>query len=108
MQRNDRVSRSFEQQDQHGGLKNPWGNHSPVLVLVLLVNATHEGGSRRQDLVDKDEDGLLRGQLDPLTDHVDELAYGEICRYKVLLLIDSRNVALLDFLADDLERTEIR
>lgn len=33
----------------------------PVLVLVLLVNAAHEGGSGRQNLVDEDEDGLLGG-----------------------------------------------
>ena len=74
----------------------------PVLVLVLLVNATHEGGSGRQNLVDEDKDGLLRRQLDALADHVDELAYGEIGGDEVLLLVDGGNVALLDFLADDL------
>ena len=49
-----------------------------VLVLVLLVNGTHEGGSGRENLVDKDEDGLFRGELDPLSDNVDKLTDGEI------------------------------
>ena len=74
----------------------------PVLVLVLLVDAAHERSSGRQDLVDEDEDGLLGGQLDPLADHVDELAYGEICGNEVLLLIDGSDVALFHLLADDL------
>ena len=31
----------------------------PILILMLLVNRTHEGSSGWQDLIDKDEDGLL-------------------------------------------------
>jgi len=31
----------------------------PILILVLLVNRTHERGSRWQDLIDEDEDGLF-------------------------------------------------
>ena len=73
-----------------------------VLVLVLLVYGGHESGGGRQDLVDEDENGLLGRELDSLADHVDELAYGEICGDKVLLLVDGRNVRLLDLLADDL------
>lgn len=42
--------------------------------LMLLVNTTHQGGRRRQDVVDKDEDGLFRGELDAFTDDIDELA----------------------------------
>jgi hypothetical protein len=63
-----------------------------VLVLVLLVYRAHESGGRWQDLIDEDEDGLLGRQLNALADHVDELADGEICRYQVLLLVDSRDV----------------
>lgn len=77
------------------------GGDAPVLVLVLLVDAAHEGGSRRQDLIDEDEDGLLRRELDALADYVDELAHGKIGRHEVLLLINSRDVRLLDLLADD-------
>ena len=46
---------------------------------MFLVNTTHQGSGRRQDFIDEDEDCLLRRQLDPLADYVDELAYGEIC-----------------------------
>ena len=77
--------------------------NSPILILVLLVDAAHQGGGWRQDLIDEDEDGLLRGELDPLPDDVDELPDGEICWYEVLLLVDSRDIALLDLFADDLE-----
>ena len=47
---------------------------------VLLVDGAHECGSRRQDLVDKDEDGFLRGELNALADDVDKLADGEVGR----------------------------
>jgi hypothetical protein len=73
-----------------------------ILVLVLLVYRAHQGGRRRQDLIDEDEDGLLGRQLDALADYVDELTDGEVCRYEVLLLVDGRDVRLLDLLADNL------
>jgi hypothetical protein len=69
---------------------------------VLLVDAAHEGGGGRQDLVDEDEDGLLRGEFDAFADDVDKLADGEVCWYQVLLLVDRGDVALLDLLANDL------
>ena len=74
----------------------------PILVLVLFINATHESRCRRKDLIDKDEDGLLGRELDPLANDVDKLADGQVRRHKILLLIDGRDVALLDLLADDL------
>ncbi len=74
-----------------------------VLVFVFVVDTAHEGGGRRQDLVDKDEDGLLWAKLDSLANNVDELANGQIGRDEVLLLVDCRDVRFLDFLADDLD-----
>ena len=74
----------------------------PILILVLLVDAAHQRGGRRQDLVDEDEDGLLRAELDALADDVDELAHGEVGGDEVLLLVDGCDVGLLDLLADDL------
>ena len=44
-----------------------------IAYLVLLVDAAHERGGGRQDLVDEDEDGLFRRELDALADDVDEL-----------------------------------
>lgn len=41
---------------------------------MLLVDHAHERRSGRQDLVDKDEDGLLGSELYPLADDVDKLA----------------------------------
>ena len=63
-----------------------------ILILVLFVDAAHERSSWREDLVDKDEDGLLRGQLDALADDVDKLSYGEVCRHEILLLVDGSDV----------------
>ena len=70
---------------------------------MLLVDGAHQGRGRRQDLVHEDEDGLFRRQLDALSDNVDELADGQVGRDQVLLLVDGRNIRLLDLLADDLE-----
>jgi hypothetical protein len=68
---------------------------------MLLIDAAHERGRWRQNLIDEDKDGLLRAQLDALADHVDELADGEVGRHQVLLLVDGRNVRLLDLLTND-------
>ena len=73
-----------------------------VLILVLLVYRAHQSGSRRQDFIDEDEDGLLGGKLDPLPNDIDKLTDRQVCRHQVLLLIDGRNVRLLDLLAYDL------
>jgi hypothetical protein len=73
-----------------------------VLVLVLLVDARHQGGGRRQDLVDEDEDGLFGAELDALADDVDELAHGQVGGDEVLLLVDGGDVRLFDLFADDL------
>ena len=69
---------------------------------MLLVYRGHERRSRRQDLVDEDEDGLLRRQLNALANDVHELTDGEVGRNEILLLVDGGDVGLLDFLADDL------
>ena len=71
-----------------------------VLILVLLVYRAHKSGCGRQDLVDEDEDGLVRGQLDALPDDVAKLADSEVRGHQVLLLVDGRDVRLLDLLAD--------
>ena len=68
---------------------------------MLLVDAAHEGGRGREDLVDKDEDGLFGRELDALANNIDELADGEVRGDEVFLLVDGGNVALLDLFADD-------
>lgn len=69
---------------------------------MFFVDAAHQSRSGRQNLIDEDENGLLRGELDTLADDVDELADGEICGHKVLLLVDSSDIRLLDLLTDHL------
>ena len=73
-----------------------------ILVLVFFVNAAHERGGGWQDLIDVDEDGLLGRELDALADHVDEPTDGEIGRDEVLLLVDGRDIRLLNLLANHL------
>lgn len=69
---------------------------------MFFVNAAHERGGGGKDLVDENEDSFLWGELDPLANDIDELTDSEIGRYKVLLLIDRRDVALLNLLANNL------
>lgn len=69
---------------------------------MLFIDAAHERSGRGENLVDEDEDGLLRRELYALADHINELAHGEIGRDQVLLLVDSSNIRLLNLLADDL------
>ena len=59
---------------------------------MLIINATHEGCGWRKDFINEDEDGLLRRQLDPLSDDIDELTDSQICGDEVLLLIDGSDI----------------
>ena len=54
-----------------------------------------------QDVVDKDEDGLLGAELDPFPDDVHELPSGQVSRHQVLLLVNIRNIAPAGLLHDD-------
>jgi hypothetical protein len=68
---------------------------------VLFVDAAHQCSSGWQDLIDEDEDSLLWRELYTLANDVNELADSEISRNEILLLVDCRNVGLLDLFADD-------
>lgn len=46
---------------------------------MLVVDAAHERSSRWQYLVHEDEDSLLRAELDPLSDDIDELTDCQVC-----------------------------
>lgn len=59
---------------------------------MLFVDRTHECSRRWQHLIDEDEDGFLRRKLDALADDIDELAYGEVGWYQVLLLVDGCDI----------------
>lgn len=83
-------------------MKNVRDVKEAVFVFVLFVYRAHKSGCGGQNLVDEDEDGLLRRQLNALADNVDELADGEVGRDQVLLLVDGCDVRLLDLLADNL------
>jgi len=67
---------------------------------MLLVDCTHQGCRRRKNLVNEDEYGLFRRELDPLPNHVDELPNGEIGGYQILLLVDRRYICSVGLLAD--------
>jgi len=73
----------------------------PILVLVLLVDAAHQRGCWGKDLIDEDEDGLLRGQLNTLADNINELPDRQVRWHQILLFIDGGDVALLYLFADD-------
>lgn len=81
---------------------------SLLIEAVGLVDVLHRLGRGRECVVDEDEDGLLRRELDALPDDVDELAYGQILWDEVLLLVEVRNIATLGALADDLDSEHVR
>jgi hypothetical protein len=68
---------------------------------VLLVNAAHQRRSRRQDLVNENEDSLLWRELYAFTDNIDELANGEVGGDKIFLLVDCCDIRFFNLLADD-------
>lgn len=74
---------------------------------MFLVDAAHQRSGWRQNLVYEDEDGLLGRKLDALADDIHELADGKVGRDEILLLVDGRDVALLNLLTDDLKRDGI-
>lgn len=90
-----------------GGGGNKRDVEEAIFVLVLFIDAAHEGSGRGEDLIDEDEDCLLGAKLDTLANNIDELADGEICGDEVLLLIDGSNVRLLYLLADDLSKQSV-
>lgn len=59
---------------------------------MLFVNAAHQRCSRRQDLINENEDGLLWGELYALADYIDELAHGEVGGDQILLLVDGCDI----------------
>ena len=69
---------------------------------MLLVDGAHQSRGGRQNLVHEDEYGLLGRKLNALSDNVDELAHCQVGGNQVLLLVDGRNVRLLDLLTYDL------
>jgi len=72
---------------------------------VLLIDGTHQGCGRWQNLIDEDEDSLLWGKLDPLADDIDELSDRKVCWDQVLLFIDGCDIRLLYLLTDNLDTT---
>lgn len=69
---------------------------------MLLIDRAHECSCGWQDLVDEDEDGFLRRELDALTDDIDELTHSEVGGDEVFLLVNSSNIRFLNLLADHL------
>jgi len=67
---------------------------------MLLINGAHKSSRRGKNLIDEDENGLFWGELDALSDHVDELPNSQIRRHQILFLIDGCDVAFFDLLAD--------
>lgn len=72
---------------------------------MLFVDGAHEGCSRWEDLIHKDEDSFLGRELDALADDIDELTNSEVGGDKVFLLVNGSNVRFLNLLADHLDKT---
>ena len=69
---------------------------------MLFIDTAHQSSGRGENLIDENKDGLFGGELDPLPDDVDELAHRQVRRNEILLLIDGRDIRLLDLLTYNL------
>jgi len=58
-----------------------------VLFVVLLVEGAHGGGGGWDDVVDKEEEGVLWPERDPFPDEEIELTDGQVGGNEVLLLV---------------------
>ena len=70
---------------------------------MLLIDTAHKRSSRRQNLINEDEDGLLGRELDALADDIDKLTDSQVGRHQVFLLVDGCDVGFLDLFADHLD-----
>lgn len=63
-----------------------------VLILEVRVDLAHSGGRLRDGLVDEQENGLLRGELDAFADDPHELRYRDVVGHEELALVDLRDL----------------
>lgn len=71
--------------------------------MVLVVQRAHCGGGGRDDVVHKEEQGILGTQMDALADEEIELAYGQVGGHQVLLLVQVPDARLRGLLHNHLE-----
>lgn len=67
---------------------------------MFFVDTAHQRGRWRQYLVNEDKNGFLWRELDSFADDIDKLSNRQICRNQILLLVDGRDIGLLDLFAD--------
>ena len=68
---------------------------------MVVVDGGHERSGRGKDVVYEDENSLLRRQLDALPHDVHKLAYGQVLRDQVLLLVNVGDIGALVLLANN-------
>jgi len=71
-----------------------------------LVQCSHSCTRRRYHIVDKEEQSILRAQMDPLANEKIELADSQVWRYKVLLLVQVCNSCFWWLLYNHLKYTD--
>lgn len=69
-----------------------------VLVLEVRVDLAHGGGRLRDGLVDEQENGLLRWELDAFADDPHELRYRDVVGHEELALVDLGDLRVGDAL----------
>lgn len=65
-----------------------------ILLVMLLIESSHGGAGRGDDVVDKEEEGILGSEVDALADEEVELSDSEIRGDEVLLLVQVSNARL--------------
>ena len=70
---------------------------------TYLIESAHRGAGRRNDVVDEEEEGVFRPQVDALADEEVELAHRQVGRHQVLLLVKVTDASLRRLLHDHLK-----
>lgn len=73
---------------------------------MIRVDVGNEGGVRRKDIFNENEQRLLWLDLDTLPNYVRELPNSEVVGNQILLLVDAWNITPVCFLDNDLNEGE--
>jgi len=69
-----------------------------VFLVVFLIECAHGGASWRNDVVDKEEQGVFGSQMNPFADQEVKLSHRQVGRNQILLFVQIANPGFRSFL----------
>ena len=68
---------------------------------MFLVDSAHESSVRRDRVGAKQKESLFRGEFDALANDIVELTHRQVCRNKILLLVNVGDITSIGLFAND-------